>query len=136
MSSQVWLDFGELGSKYMTMERAGCMLYGLYRCLSLYSSHMAFFIVPQIARLHSSCLRAFVLVLFPLFQKSPLSLTSFKSLIKYHFSLIRSLEFPYSALEYKLHMGRGLLVCFIYLCMPSVYNSMWHTIGSQQIFVE
>ena len=80
MSFQVMQEFGEIGSKWITVKRASYMLHGPHHLphhLSLYSNHME---LPccswTLADIHF-CLRTFAPVLFPLLQKSPPSLTTF-----------------------------------------------------------
>lgn len=91
----------------------------------------------NIARPHSSCLRTLALVLCFLCLKGLLLPSPPSSLWSNGTFSLRPVFFSHPALiEHKLHKERGLLLCFIYHCMPSVSNSIWHIVGAQQIFFE
>lgn len=135
MSFQVMQEFGEIGSKWITVKRASYMFHGPHHLphhLSLYSNHMELpccsWTLPDIR----FCLRTFAPVLcFLCFKSLPLlSLPS--SLWPDGTFLLRSVILCHSApIECVLHKDRRSLVCFIHHCIPSVYKSIWDIVGDQ-----
>ena len=133
MSFQVMQEFGEIGSKWITVKRASYMLHGPHHLphhLSLSSSHVDFLAVPEHCQtsvsasgpLHQCCFLCF---------KSLLLLSPPSSLWPNGTFLLRSVILCHSApIGCMLHKDRTSLVCCI-SCIPSVYKSIWDIVGDQ-----